>query len=80
MVTLTPKEFDLLLLLAEEPGTVYTRTHILETVWDPHWYGPSKTLDVDVPAGNFTYQLLESGAEATKSVIKEKETVTLRIK
>jgi DNA-binding response OmpR family regulator len=48
VVTLTPKEFDLLLLLAEEPGTVYTRTHILETVWDPHWYGPSKTLDVHV--------------------------------
>jgi DNA-binding response OmpR family regulator len=47
-VALTPKEFDLLLLLAEEPGTVYTRTHILEEVWDPHWYGPSKTLDVHV--------------------------------
>jgi DNA-binding response OmpR family regulator len=48
VVTLTPKEFDLLLLLAEEPGTVFTRTLILETVWDPHWYGPSKTLDVHV--------------------------------
>jgi DNA-binding response OmpR family regulator len=47
-VALTPKEFDLLLLLAEEPGTVYTRTQILEEVWDPHWYGPSKTLDVHV--------------------------------
>jgi len=41
---------------------------------------PSKSLDVDVPAGEFTYQLLESGAAATRSVIKEKETVTLRIK
>jgi len=41
---------------------------------------PSKTLDVDVPAGEFNYQLLESGAASTKSVIKEKETVTLRIK
>ncbi len=41
---------------------------------------PSKSLDVDVAAGDFTYQLLESGAAATKSVIKEKETVTLRIK
>jgi DNA-binding response OmpR family regulator len=47
-LALTPKEFDLLLLLAEEPGTVYTRAHILEEVWDPHWYGPSKTLDVHV--------------------------------
>jgi hypothetical protein len=41
---------------------------------------PSKILDIDVPAGEFTYQLLESGAASTKSVIKERETVTLRIK
>ena len=41
---------------------------------------PSKTLDIDVPAGDFTYQLLEAGAASTKSVIREKETVTLRIK
>lgn len=41
---------------------------------------PGAKLDVDVPAGDFTYQLLQSGAAATKSVIKDKETVTLRIK
>ncbi|HEX7097140.1 MAG TPA: response regulator transcription factor [Acidimicrobiales bacterium] len=49
-VELTPKEFDLLALLASEPGTVFTRARILETVWDPHWYGPTKTLDVHVAA------------------------------
>ena len=27
---------------------LYTRTTILERVWDPHWYGPTKTLDVHV--------------------------------
>jgi DNA-binding response OmpR family regulator len=47
-VTLTRKEYDLLLVLAEDPGAVVTRTEILEQVWDPHWYGPSKTLDVHV--------------------------------
>ena len=47
-VALTPKEFDLLALLAAEPGVVRTRQDILEQVWDPHWYGPSKTLDVHV--------------------------------
>ncbi len=47
-VPLTPKEFDLLALLAEDPGAVFTRQRILETVWDPHWYGPTKTLDVHV--------------------------------
>jgi hypothetical protein len=41
---------------------------------------PGTKLDVEVPAGDFTYQLLQSGAAATKSVIKDKETVTLRIK
>ena len=47
-VPLTPKEFDLLALLAEDPGAVMTRGRILEEVWDPHWYGPTKTLDVHV--------------------------------
>lgn len=47
-VDLTPKEFDLLALLAEDPGAVVTRQTILEEVWDPHWYGPTKTVDVHV--------------------------------
>ena len=47
-LSLTPKEFDLLALLAEEPGALFTRSTILERVWDPHWYGPTKTLDVHV--------------------------------
>jgi DNA-binding response OmpR family regulator len=45
-VELTAKEFDLLALLASDPGAVRTRREILEEVWDPHWYGPTKTLDV----------------------------------
>ncbi|MBK5288200.1 MAG: response regulator transcription factor [Acidimicrobiia bacterium] len=47
-LALTPKEFDLLALLAEEPGALFERGTILERVWDPHWYGPTKTLDVHV--------------------------------
>ncbi len=47
-IALTRKEYDLLALLASDPGSVHTREAILETVWDPHWYGPSKTLDVHV--------------------------------
>ena len=47
-VLLSPKEYDLLALLAEEPGAVFRRQDILEEVWDPHWYGPTKTLDVHV--------------------------------
>jgi DNA-binding response OmpR family regulator len=47
-VTLSPKEFELLALLAEDPGAVVNRQTILEEVWDPHWYGPTKTVDVHV--------------------------------
>ena len=47
-LSLTPKEFDLLALLAEKPGALFSRSTILERVWDPHWYGPTKTLDVHV--------------------------------
>ena len=47
-VALTPKEFDLLAALAEEPGIVLTRQQLVEQVWDPHWYGPTKTIDVHV--------------------------------
>jgi DNA-binding response OmpR family regulator len=47
-VNLTPKEFDLLAYLAGDPGAMRTREEIIEAVWDPHWYGPTKTLDVHV--------------------------------
>lgn len=48
VVELTPKEFDLLAHLAADPGAAHTRRDILEEVWDPHWYGSAKTLDVHV--------------------------------
>ncbi|WP_245874015.1 winged helix-turn-helix domain-containing protein, partial [Streptomyces phaeoluteigriseus] len=47
-VVLTPKEFELLALLTEDPGAVYSRQQILDRVWDPHYEGPTKTLDVHV--------------------------------
>ena len=47
-VVLTPKEFDLLVYLAEAPGVVRTRELILANVWDEHWWGPTKTLDVHI--------------------------------
>jgi two-component system response regulator RegX3 len=47
-IGLTAKEFDLLAFLANDVGAVHTRTEILETVWDAHWYGPTKTVDAHV--------------------------------
>lgn len=45
---LTRKEFDLLALLAAEQGAVVTRERIMEEVWDTHWHGATKTLDMHV--------------------------------
>jgi DNA-binding response OmpR family regulator len=47
-LSLTAKEFDLLAFLADDAGAVRTRTEILESVWDAHWYGPTKTVDAHV--------------------------------
>jgi two-component system response regulator RegX3 len=47
-VALSRKEFDLLTRLAESPGTVVPRDRIIEEVWDEHWWGSTKTLDVHI--------------------------------
>jgi DNA-binding response OmpR family regulator len=47
-VALTRKEFDLLTLLAREPGTVVSRERILAEVWQTTWRGAGRTLDQHV--------------------------------
>lgn len=47
-IDLTAKEFDLLAVLAEEPGKVYSRQELYTRVWDPVWVGTGKTLDVHI--------------------------------
>jgi two-component system response regulator RegX3 len=47
-VELTPKEYELVSLLAQDPGAVFERQQIMERVWGQPWYGPTKTLDVHV--------------------------------
>jgi len=47
-VALTPKEYDLLLCLATDPGAVRSREQLIHDVWDEHWWGSTKTLDVHV--------------------------------
>lgn len=49
-VELTPKEYELVAMLAERPGAVRTREDIIDQVWDTNWYGPTKTLDVHISA------------------------------
>ena len=47
-VELRPKEFDLLVALARSAGRVVTRERLLEDVWDEHWFGSTKTLDIHI--------------------------------
>jgi len=49
-IALSPREFDLLAYLADDPGAVHSRQQIMDTVWDPHFFGPTKTLDAHVAA------------------------------
>jgi DNA-binding response OmpR family regulator len=47
---LRPKEFDLLARLAAEPEVAHSRETLMSEVWDEHWFGSTKTLDVHVAA------------------------------
>ncbi|HKZ70804.1 MAG TPA: response regulator transcription factor, partial [Anaerolineales bacterium] len=47
-VNLTPKEFDLLALLASHPGRVFGRDTLLEKVWGYDYAGESRTVDVHI--------------------------------
>ena len=47
-LALTTKEFDLLSVLASDPGAVVERERLLREVWHTEWFGPTKTVDVHV--------------------------------
>ena len=47
-VTLTHKEFELLSLLIQSPGIVFTREQLLREVWGYTFDAESRTLDVHV--------------------------------
>ena len=47
-INLTGKEFDLLYILASNPGKVFTREELLEKVWGYAYYGDLRTVDVHI--------------------------------
>jgi two-component system response regulator RegX3 len=47
-VGLAAREFDLLALLMANRGVVVRREAIMDEVWDAHWFGSTKTLDVHI--------------------------------
>ncbi|OFV84768.1 MAG: hypothetical protein A2W26_10670 [Acidobacteria bacterium RBG_16_64_8] len=47
-IELTSTEFELLRVLAEHPGWVYTREELLESVWGYSYLGDSRLVDVHI--------------------------------
>jgi DNA-binding response OmpR family regulator len=45
---LTFKEFELLKFLAQHPGRVFTRAHLLQEVWGYDYFGGTRTVDVHI--------------------------------
>ena len=45
---LTPKEYEMLKLLAENAGKVFSREQLLEKIWGYEYFGDTRTVDVHV--------------------------------
>lgn len=48
ILDLTFKEFELLKFLAQHPGRVFSRDHLLQEVWGFDYFGGTRTVDVHV--------------------------------
>ncbi|WP_275295164.1 response regulator transcription factor [Amycolatopsis sp. La24] len=49
-IALRAKEFDLLARLTAAAGQAISREDLMADVWDAHWFGSTKTLDVHIAA------------------------------
>jgi DNA-binding response OmpR family regulator len=47
-VDLRAREFELLAFLMSAAGNAVTRERIMSAVWDEHWFGSTKTLDMHI--------------------------------
>lgn len=47
-VSLTPKEFDLLVYMAQRPDKVFNREELLRDVWNYQFYGDQRTVDTHI--------------------------------
>lgn len=56
---LRPKELELLAVLVASAGQALRREQLMDDVWDQHWHGSTKTLDVHI--ANLRRKLAEAG-------------------
>jgi DNA-binding response OmpR family regulator len=45
---LTIKEYELLLMMMENPGKVFRREALLNTIWDYEYYGDGRVIDTNI--------------------------------
>ena len=64
-IALTNKEFELLHLLMQSPGQVFTRDQILKTIWGWDFSGNTRTVDVHIQT---LRQKLNEGADVIETV------------
>ena len=65
-VALRPKEFELLAALVAGAGQAVTREQLMSQVWDEHWSGSTKTLDMHV--SSLRRKLAECGEDPNRIV------------
>ncbi|TYP54927.1 response regulator transcription factor [Thermosediminibacter litoriperuensis] len=61
----TPKEFELLRLLASNPGKVFSREYLLENIWGYDYLGDTRTVDVHI---RHLRQKIERNSEAPQFI------------
>ena len=49
-VMVTPTEFDILVLMAQAPGRVFTREVLMNKIWGYDYYGDGHIIDVHISA------------------------------
>lgn len=66
-VALTPKEYELLLFLAQSPDKVYKREDLLKEVWQYEFFGDLRTVDTHVK--RLREKLSSVSKEAAKMIV-----------
>ena len=61
-VPLTRTEFDLLAVLSQRPGMVFSRRQLIDAVWGSEWVSDEHLVDVHI--GHLRHKLADDAAES----------------
>lgn len=66
-ISLTPKEFDLLMFLCKSPDRVHSRSELLKAVWNYNSYGDLRTVDTHIK--RIRKKIDEKSENASKMIV-----------